>query len=586
MSLLTIVMILTQDSGEKMAWVTFYSLLPFLLFGQFFGVLCDRLSRKKIMITADLVRAGLVALIPLIHSQTSSLFYLYLVIFCVGTLTALFSPAKLAIVPNLVAKERLVTANSLIASTGMIATLVGTLIAGLLIRLIGPYPSFLLNAFTYFISSITIAQVIVKTDIDKKARDLKRGIFGDVREGLRFINRHQLIFRIVQLNAVFAFLSSFFYICILNYSTKVLGLSSLHYGVLLACLGLGLCSGAFLLGKRVGRLNYNRILTVGFLLIALMNLLLISKPSFWESIVFLIIGGAGASLVMITLDSLLQRSTPDSLRANVFGARGIITNAIFLGSLIIVGKLLKVVNVGYLFLVLACAGIMTAGIIYLSDHALGYLIVKGCLRLILRLFFRLKIKGMQNLPSSSRLILAGNHTSLLDGVVLMAAYPRRVYFLMADTVLKIRFIGFLARQLGFIPINRGGFNKESIREAIRILESRSAIGIFPEGRISPDGRPLEGKKGVAVIAKKTNTAVVPFAIEGAYFAWPRSKRFPHSHPVEITFGEPLTVSEHVESQELSDEVMEAIRKIKRDLEMEGLLEVEPNVIVRHIINFG
>lgn len=66
MSLLTMVMILSQDKGEKMAWITFYSLLPFLIFGQIFGAISDRLNRKKIMIIADILRAVLVALIPFI----------------------------------------------------------------------------------------------------------------------------------------------------------------------------------------------------------------------------------------------------------------------------------------------------------------------------------------------------------------------------------------------------------------------------------------------------------------------------------------------------------------------------------------
>lgn len=586
MSLLTIVMILSQDTGEKMAWITFYSLLPFLLFGQIFGVLSDRLNRKRIMITADILRAILVALIPFVNKYADSLFYIYVIVFCIGTLSALFSPAKMATIPNLVNKEMLVSANSLITSTGMIATLVGTLIAGFLIKITGPYPSFFADAATFFISALMIAKISIKTIPQENQRILGNTVFKDIKNGLSFVNRHQLILRIVQLNAVFAFLSSFFYISILNYSTVVLKLSPEGYGILLACLGIGLCAGALVLGRRIGKLNYNRILLIGFSLVSLTTLVFIWRPNFLFSVFLLVLGGAGASLIMVTLDSLLQRATPDYLRANVFGARGIITNAIFLLSLIVVGKLLKVFNVFYMFGVIGVISLSVAFIIYLSQGPLGYRILRGLIKLVLKVFFQLKVKGLENLPLRNKVILAGNHTSILDGLIVMAAYPRRVYFLVAESVFKRKFLGFMARQLGFIPIRPGGLNKEAIREALRILESHNTIGIFPEGRITDDERLVEGKKGVAVIAKKTGSPIIPFAIEGAYYAWPRFQKYPRRHPIEITFGNPLDIKEYELPEDLVHEVMEEIKKIKLDMEKEGLLEVDPNVIVRHIINFG
>ena len=331
MALLTIVMILYADTGEKMAWITFYSLLPFLFFGQVFGILGDKLSRKRIMIIADILRAVLVMMIPFLNRYAHSLGYIYLIIFCVGTLSALFSPAKMAIIPNLVEKEKVVSANSLVASSGMIATLIGTLLAGYLIKFFGPYPMFFMNAFTFFISAIMIANIVIQPREQKEEISSVsiNSIIKGIKDGFSFINRHQLILRIVQLNAVFSLISAFFYINVLNYATTQLNLFSQGYGILLSFLGLGLCLGAVLLGRRIGKLNYNSLLFMGFGTISLASVLMMFKPDFKFSILILILAGAGASLVMITLDSLLQRATPDSLRANVFGARGIVTNFVF-----------------------------------------------------------------------------------------------------------------------------------------------------------------------------------------------------------------------------------------------------------------
>ena len=168
----------------------------------------------------------------------------------------------------------------------------------------------------------------------------------------------------------------------------------------------------------------------------------------------------------------------------------------------------------------------------------------------------------------------------------MAAYPKRVYFLVADQTFRLKILGRLMQQLGFIPIKRGGFNKDSLREAFRILQSHHSIGIFPEGKITKDGKLTEGKKGIAVIAMKTGAPIIPFAIEGAYQAWPTTEKYPKRHPVEISFGKPIDVKDEKIPEELTDEVMAEIKKIKSEMELEGLLEVDPNVIIRRLINFG
>jgi len=588
MGLLTIAMLLSSDSGEKMAWITFYSLLPFLFFGQIFGVIGDRLSRKKIMIFADILRALLVASIPFISSHTNSLGYIYLIVFSVGMLSALFSPAKLAIIPNMIEKEKIISANSIVASSGMFSTLVGTLIAGYLIKLFGPYPMFFINAFTFIISAIMISNIIIPSNeiqaqvaVSLSIKDIFKGI----RAGLSFINRHQLILRIVQLNAVFSLFSAFFYITILNYSKVQLNVFSQGYGVLLAFLGLGLSFGAIFLGRRIGKLNYNNILFIGFGIISFSSALMMFRPDFKLCIPILVFAGVGASLIMITLDSLLQRATPDSLRANVFGARGIVTNFVFLVSLIVVGKLLSELSYFHIFGFIWLAGLIVTILIYISEGEVGYRISRGILRLILKLFFDLKVSGLENIPASSKIILAGNHTSLMDGVIVAAAYPRKVYFMAAESVFKHTFWGFFARHFGFIPVKKESNNKEAIREAIRILEGRNTLGIFPEGHIASDGKLDEGKKGVAVIALKTGASIVPFAIEGAYYAWPLPKKHPKRHPIEIRFSQPLAIKEYEHSEELIKEVMQDIRQTQKDMEEDGLLKVDPNVIVRHIISF-
>src|SRR3989338_5665870 len=127
MGILTFVMVLSKDDGSKMALITFSSLLPFLLFGPLFGAIADRYNRKNIMILTDALRAGLVVLIPIVWTQTHSMALIIALIFALGALSALFAPAKMSIIANITDKDDFLEANSLIVTTGTVATLVGTL---------------------------------------------------------------------------------------------------------------------------------------------------------------------------------------------------------------------------------------------------------------------------------------------------------------------------------------------------------------------------------------------------------------------------------------------------------------------------
>ena len=94
MGLLTFIMVISGDKGTKMALITFFTLLPFLLFGPLFGAITDRYSRRKIMIIADVIRAGLVLLVPFIWVKTHSVGYMVGLVFMLGAFSALFPPRR------------------------------------------------------------------------------------------------------------------------------------------------------------------------------------------------------------------------------------------------------------------------------------------------------------------------------------------------------------------------------------------------------------------------------------------------------------------------------------------------------------
>jgi 1-acyl-sn-glycerol-3-phosphate acyltransferase len=193
---------------------------------------------------------------------------------------------------------------------------------------------------------------------------------------------------------------------------------------------------------------------------------------------------------------------------------------------------------------------------------IGYQLLRLWFRLLLRVLFNFKVSGLENLPPKRSFIFAANHTSVIDGISVASAYPRKMYFLAVDSLFTTIW-GWWARKLGNLPVKKGRFNKEGIREAVAILKRGDCLGIFPEGKISVDGQLDKGKAGIVLIARLADADIIPCAIEGAYEAWPVTKKLPRRFPVEVRFGKPIDISNYPSNnypipEQMVKELMEEI----------------------------
>jgi 1-acyl-sn-glycerol-3-phosphate acyltransferase len=296
--------------------------------------------------------------------------------------------------------------------------------------------------------------------------------------------------------------------------------------------------------------------------------------------------GVGAATLTITLDTIVYHITPDRSRAKVFAARTALTNSVFLVSLLIVGLLIKSVPAVAMLAVLGIISFILFLAIYLPRRKWMYHLIRLTACLMMRVMFKLRVSGLENIPNKRKLILAGNHTSILDGIIVACAYPRQVHFMVADFSFNTRPWGAVLSRLGYIPVHRAGMTKEAIAKAVQLLKSGHTIGIFPEGKITEDGRLEEGKRGVALIARLANADILPFAIEGAHEAWHVPKKKIRRFPIEIRFSKVIDSSKFEVQEELVAELMADISQVKLELEREGYLRVDPDEIVKHLINPG
>lgn len=159
---------------------------------------------------------------------------------------------------------------------------------------------------------------------------------------------------------------------------------------------------------------------------------------------------------------------------------------------------------------------------------------------VVRPYWRLRILGpVDRIPRRGPLLIAANHCSFLDPWFVGIVFPRPIRYVITQQWYHLsRFWNAFFRACGTVPV-REDEPGATIREIHRLLDRGEACGIFPEGRISFDGRIQRFRSGLSRIAATSGAPVVPVGIRGSYEAIPRTRRFPRPARVTVHVGEPL-----------------------------------------------
>lgn len=166
--------------------------------------------------------------------------------------------------------------------------------------------------------------------------------------------------------------------------------------------------------------------------------------------------------------------------------------------------------------------------------------IKLALYPLFRIFFAVEYHGLENVPQRGAVILAGNHPSYLDPILVLLPVARPIRFMGWDLLFKIPLLGQLIRALGAFPVDiRKGKGEAAFQQALRVLQEGAALGIFPEGQRSEAGPMGELRTGVARLAIESGAPIVPITIGGASRAWPKWKLLPKPAKLIVRFHAPL-----------------------------------------------
>lgn len=311
------------------------SFLPYLLFGLLIGAWVDRANRKRLMISVDVARAAVIALIPLFDALGAlNVWWVYGISFVSTTLTIFFESSEFAALPSLVGQDDLVTANGRIQASYSGAAVAGPLLAGLLIALMPIADLLLLDAASFLASAVSLA--LIRRSFNQ-ARDETRQpstLREDVREGLRYVLGHPVLRNISLMMALVNLVGSSVGAQVVLFAKTRYAASDSQIGLLFSAGSIGVVVLSLFAGAFRKRWSFSRVALGALCMGGFLTLIFAITPWYWAGVVvWALLSGSGI-LFNINTGSLRQAIVPNHMLGRVMSIAGVLAwSAIPLGTL-------------------------------------------------------------------------------------------------------------------------------------------------------------------------------------------------------------------------------------------------------------
>lgn len=332
-ALLAIIVYVTGNTAKYSADIIFFGVLPYVAIGPFAMAFVDRLDRRRTMVGADVARALLAGLFPLVFWWVPHHYVVYALVFLMGACGAIFTPCRMALMPSLVPSSRLLPANAIASQAGTVATLATMPIAGWIVENLGRTSGFLINAATYLVSAVFLLRLALPCRMEGATVSPRPHPVRELRFGLGYLARHRGVASSVVAYAVAQGLVGVFIPAFFSYTVDVLGQTVGGTYLLFGAIGLGTGVGAVWMGSRPAR--FEGALWPLFMMAAtgvgMWALSLVFNP--WLAAPVLLAIGCSTVMVLAPMDTFLQRQVPDLFRGRVFAIRGILWGGAFLFAL-------------------------------------------------------------------------------------------------------------------------------------------------------------------------------------------------------------------------------------------------------------
>jgi len=564
-------------------------ILPFFLFSAVAGQIADKYEKsaliRKIKFTEIIIMS-----VAAMGFYLNNVALLLFVLFLMGFQSSLFGPVKYGYLPQHLHKDELVGGNGLIESSTFLSILLGTILGGLLIALDSVLPiaiSVLCIAMAGFISS----QFIPKTAASSPEIKLNFNIFKATFNNIKFLPSNRVVFLSVLAISWFWFYGSIFLMQIPNFSKKVLFGDEAVVTWLLSMFSIGIGLGSLLCEKLSGKRVEIGLVPLGAIGLAIFGWDLATAaqqwPVFTDILTFeqfwavngslrilldLAFIGASGGLYIVPLYALVQERSDKKHLSRVIAGNNII-NSLFM----VLAALLAMFILSYMHWSIPQLFFVTVALNILVTLYIFMVVPEFLMRLIvwflISAIYRIKPKGMENIPHDGSALLVCNHVSFIDPLILGGFIRRPVRFVMYYKIHNIPVLKWVFKAAKAIPISGYKEDPQMYEQAFatvkQALQEGDLVCIFPEGGLTPDGSLQEFKAGLERIVKETPVPVIPMALNnlwGSIFSR-RDKSLLDRRPRKFLAKIGLTAGKAIKPEEANREML---YKIVSELKNETL----------------
>ena len=575
-----------EKPGSLIALMLFCFVFPSLIVSPIAGSIVDRFSRRKIMIISSLYRAVILVLSMPVYilllnrnfSNTTINICGIMLSLLIGTGTAFFYPAKMASVPNVVSVKSLKPANALISGSGTWALTFGAMVVSFLLLKAGSANMYYLACCMYFVSAVFLLSVNLNKDENIRQNPLN--FLCDIKQTLSFLKSHKKTLDMIFLAVILSLISASFYNSMNALATDTYRVSVQGLAQLKSMLGCGTFYGLVIMLLFGKYLKTNKTIVMSFwgLFVCLITVSLCT--TFLKARIWLAAIGIFATLLKITIDTILQKVSPNFIRGKIFAFASMLETLVTLIGTALVSFLVGIISPVAIFHIIATGSAFMGFLILALNKEFRYFVLRITVGQVFRLLFDFGFEGTENIPKQGKIILAGNHTGHLDPIILQMAVNRKLWFVTGPAAFKTPFFRHFLKWFNVIPLQFGN-GAEAIENAVIKLNKGEPVVIFPEGKFTEDGNLEKFHIGVSLMAKQTSTPIIPFAIKGGFEAWGKIRKNPKLFTkIVVQFGQPVTDLSGTE-KEITAELKKRVLFMKQSLERRAYYKIKDT----HYTNF-
>jgi len=516
-------------------------IFPFLLFSATSGQLTDKYDKTKMIRFVKWFEVG-VMLLAGYGFLNANVPVLLSCVFLMGLHSTLFGPVKFAYLPQHLNERELTGGNGMVEMGTFVAILLGNVAGGLLIAI----PQVGAHYIAWACVGVALlgrlfAQGVPATPSTDPDLKINWNPFTETWRNLKLANENVAVFRSLLGISWMWFFGAVFLSQFPSFAKEVLHGDEHVASLLLVVFSIGIGIGSLLcemLSKRHVEIGLVPLGAIGMSIFAI-DLYFASRglpasapltvsqfmaaPANWRVMADLMLLSLFAGIYSVPMYALIQLRSQPSHRARIIAANNILNALFMIVSSVGVGALLAMnFTIPQVFLI---TGVLNAVVAFYIFMLMPEYLLRFIAFVATRLVYRFKVLGDENIPTKGAAILVCNHVSFVDAVLLMAASPRPIAFIMDHRIFKVPVLGWLFKLAKAIPIapqrEDAAIYEQAFERARQVLAEGDLVCIFPEGAITKDGELGEFKGGVMKLLETNPVPVVPMALQnlwGSFFS--------------------------------------------------------------------